>query len=437
MMVQGGNGQIKRFFQKVSILNTPIQSLYTHRAAAHYREKLKEKVEKILAGNLPNDRRQPKFSASEKIPSILKPPLLLEGQDFYYDASFGEGTMGMTLTKHRNRAIVSKLLTHGVAIGHGVLVGDYVIGVMGKSMDDYDQIMQAIMESGRPVRISFLRYNKNNSPNKKSPDQHLQHSHSEANFHSTEVSSPVPSDPLSHRACSDRSMLQASLVAKSPRFGYSGTQFDEYHASSDSEMKSLKKARSQIPAGAASPPSNDHISSLKSAGSEPRRPSREHTYHTPKFFSQDPASVSLDESTTVVPLSSLSGLLDGSKSLDNAYSPELATSSPENGQSRRSKKLPPHHLSSENKSHIKSLLLDEDEDEGEVVMQRAEQVLQRIRSPEINLKDMNKIISKIDETLSDLDKLSPRHIQSNDPTLDEFENSFEEKLRKIIEVITI
>ena len=48
-MRQGGNGQIRDFFRKLDIENTPIVTLYSTKGATHYREKLKERVDKIMS----------------------------------------------------------------------------------------------------------------------------------------------------------------------------------------------------------------------------------------------------------------------------------------------------------------------------------------------------------------------------------------------------
>ena len=57
MMRQGGNGQIRDFFKKLQIDNSLITTLYSAKGAIHYREKLRERVEKILSGEIPYERR--------------------------------------------------------------------------------------------------------------------------------------------------------------------------------------------------------------------------------------------------------------------------------------------------------------------------------------------------------------------------------------------
>lgn len=47
MMRQGGNGQIREFYQKLQIENSPITILYSTKGASHYRDRLKERSEKV------------------------------------------------------------------------------------------------------------------------------------------------------------------------------------------------------------------------------------------------------------------------------------------------------------------------------------------------------------------------------------------------------
>jgi ADP-ribosylation factor GTPase-activating protein 1 len=48
IMRQGGNSQIRSFFAKMNIENSPIETLYRTKAAKYYREKLKERAEKVI-----------------------------------------------------------------------------------------------------------------------------------------------------------------------------------------------------------------------------------------------------------------------------------------------------------------------------------------------------------------------------------------------------
>ena len=57
MMRQGGNGQIREFFKKLQIESTPITTLYSTKGASSYRDKLRERAEKVLSGEIPYERR--------------------------------------------------------------------------------------------------------------------------------------------------------------------------------------------------------------------------------------------------------------------------------------------------------------------------------------------------------------------------------------------
>lgn len=75
-----------------------------------------------------------------------------------YHVSFGEGPMGMTISKDfGGRALVSKLVTGGPAERSGVSIGDHISGVAKKRLDDYDEIMHMIPCLTRPIAIQFTR----------------------------------------------------------------------------------------------------------------------------------------------------------------------------------------------------------------------------------------------------------------------------------------
>lgn len=48
MMRQGGNGQIREFYKKLQIENSPITILYSTKGANHYRDRLKERADKVI-----------------------------------------------------------------------------------------------------------------------------------------------------------------------------------------------------------------------------------------------------------------------------------------------------------------------------------------------------------------------------------------------------
>ena len=49
MMRQGGNGQIREFYKKLQIENSPITILYSTKGANHYRDRLKERADKVIS----------------------------------------------------------------------------------------------------------------------------------------------------------------------------------------------------------------------------------------------------------------------------------------------------------------------------------------------------------------------------------------------------
>lgn len=161
MMKQGGNSQIRRFFKRLEIDNSPLQTLYCTKAAEHYREKLRERVDKVLSGEILSEKR----SKSEKMkiqhptsPPLPPPPPSKSITANVITARFGAGPMGMTLTKdYRDQAYVSKLVPGGQAQQQGVKVGDIVISVAGKTMGSYDEIMHMIPLMPRPLELVLTR----------------------------------------------------------------------------------------------------------------------------------------------------------------------------------------------------------------------------------------------------------------------------------------
>ena len=69
--------------------------------------------------------------------------------------SSSKRSIGLTLTKDpHGAAVVSRLATGGTAQGHGVLIGDKVIGVSGKALTDYEGIMRAITTTRTPLQTT-------------------------------------------------------------------------------------------------------------------------------------------------------------------------------------------------------------------------------------------------------------------------------------------
>jgi hypothetical protein len=171
MVRQGGNEQIKKFFRKLEIENSPIQTLYCSKGANHYRERLKERVNQIMAGEI---KSEPRHTGSHnrhrnaKSQSALGELIGKDGNSTngarrkpsieLYHVSFGEGPMGMTISKDFNaRALVSKLVPGGAAEQSGVGVGDHIAGIAKKRMENYDEIMHMIPCMKRPIMIHFAR----------------------------------------------------------------------------------------------------------------------------------------------------------------------------------------------------------------------------------------------------------------------------------------
>ncbi len=162
-MRQGGNDQIRDFFRKLEIHNSPIATLYSTKGASHYREKLKERVDKIMKGEIPSLRNNTKpFTPTIKeISSTIKTVSGNKKEKIEnFTATFAEGPMGMTITKDfKGAAVISKLVPGGQGNIAGILVGDCIVGVAGKILSDYDEIMHMIPCMKRPVQLTFTRVN--------------------------------------------------------------------------------------------------------------------------------------------------------------------------------------------------------------------------------------------------------------------------------------
>jgi hypothetical protein len=131
MMRQGGNQQIRRFFQKIEIENSPILTLYCTKGASHYRERLRERVDKIMSGEIKSEKRivhnSPKplilTSTSLKTNSSnemhSQNSLNMSTRIENFRIMFADGPMGMTLTKDsKEMALVSKLIPGGILLSN-------------------------------------------------------------------------------------------------------------------------------------------------------------------------------------------------------------------------------------------------------------------------------------------------------------------------------
>ena len=164
MMRQGGNGQIKRYFRKMEIDQSTIYTLYASKVSDHYRQLLKERVLKVMSGEIRATRRLMK-----KVDRSASDTALRKASEDNYrdrvgssfealDVLFSTGPMGMTIANdHMHRAVVSKVVIDGPADHAGVLIGDCITSIDGKSAEDYEHVMQLIMNGPRPISLRFSR----------------------------------------------------------------------------------------------------------------------------------------------------------------------------------------------------------------------------------------------------------------------------------------
>lgn len=160
MMLQGGNSQLREYFDKLKIENAPIEKLYQLRASAHYREKLRERVcflalDNGLSGESPNTVLKKKSSHRNSFgnesPSSRLPSRLV-------NAIFSEGPLGMTLCESADgNTYVSQVTAGGSADKNEVKVGDLVVKVAGRQVSNYEEVMDSIPFIQRPMRLEFLR----------------------------------------------------------------------------------------------------------------------------------------------------------------------------------------------------------------------------------------------------------------------------------------
>ena len=156
MMLQGGNGQLHQYFKtlKIETANLSVERLYQTRASAHYREKLREKVcflalDNSLSGM--NAKNMSSRKAYECDTSFGRACRIVSG-------TFTDGPLGMILAPcDDGGAYVSCVLENGCAEKCGIEEMDVVISVAGRSMTNYDEIMDSIPFANRPIRIEFYR----------------------------------------------------------------------------------------------------------------------------------------------------------------------------------------------------------------------------------------------------------------------------------------
>ncbi len=157
MMLQGGNRQLQEYFEKlkIEVASLSVEKLYQTRASAHYREKLRERVcflalDKSLSGigNSPGPARRRSRSRTDNCNTSTR---IVSG-------TFAEGPLGMTLSQGVDGgAYVSYIVRHGCAERCGIVENDVVISISGRSMTNYEDIMDSIPFAQRPMRIEFSR----------------------------------------------------------------------------------------------------------------------------------------------------------------------------------------------------------------------------------------------------------------------------------------
>eukprot|EP01034_Spumella_vulgaris_P038904 gene38904-48039_t len=151
--------------------------------------------------------------------------------------------MGMTLTKdYRDMAVVSKLMPGGPAQCSGVRVGDYIAGVSGKAMVNYDEIMHMIPCMNRPLTIRFNRRGLH----------HAQHTHGQApgtvlkgSSSNNNMSTSLPNNLHSSRS---ESSLISSVAAEAFTESYhqqeSGLSSGEHSRSTSKDFSASDSSRS-------------------------------------------------------------------------------------------------------------------------------------------------------------------------------------------------
>lgn len=159
-MRQGGNHQLRDFFKKLEIDNSPIEILYQTKAAAHYKEKLKERVQLVLSGAVSSEIPSSKKSSGDyEIEHRTSNQTVVDSdpKDFF-QVVFTAGSLGLTLSKdNKSNALVTKIVPGGPANIGGVAVGDIVCGVAGKRVTEFDEIMHMIPYMSRPLTVRFMR----------------------------------------------------------------------------------------------------------------------------------------------------------------------------------------------------------------------------------------------------------------------------------------
>ncbi|CAM9589136.1 unnamed protein product, partial [Scytosiphon promiscuus] len=95
-------------------------------------------------------------TSTAAVGSEMEEPARRCGKEEEYEVVFGPGGMGFTLMKDAvSRALVTRLAPGGMAFRLGVKTGDYLVGVDGHRLFDYDQLMLLLPRAPRPLRLLF------------------------------------------------------------------------------------------------------------------------------------------------------------------------------------------------------------------------------------------------------------------------------------------
>jgi len=111
---------------------------------------------KTRKSNTHNEDLELKHTIDNQPPSSIPTKDTTSGNHFR--VTFNEPPLGLTLTKSFNgRAEVTKVTVEGAAAREGIKVGDVVLGVHGRWMLGYDEVMSEIASKGYPITLTLRR----------------------------------------------------------------------------------------------------------------------------------------------------------------------------------------------------------------------------------------------------------------------------------------
>ena len=197
---QGGNGQLREYFRKHKIDHLPLIQVYIRNETDLYRLQLRDRVNRILSGEIPSEPYRKNIvtevytevynnscnNSSSMSPcnynnnstnNTISNSNSNSAKDTHYNninsnnttsqpsiskikVIFLTGSLGLTLSQNGfGNAVISKLEVGGQAQLSGCHIGDYVISVNEVDVYDYIEVIRAIKESPRPLKVAFKRYN--------------------------------------------------------------------------------------------------------------------------------------------------------------------------------------------------------------------------------------------------------------------------------------